>query len=216
MSKRKGEKQRDRSLRQAKHERRESARRAKQEQRRQQQPPTPPAKFTSDYGPHILATCGPQLFCTWGIPEASAAAMRQAGRTVPPNVPGALLLDTGATRTCIALQTAKTLGLQPTRIQEGYGAAGKHSNLVFLARLEIKIVDPKTNQIQGFAWEQEVEGIPELHNFAAPLTWQGQTMTVSGLLGRDILRHARIHYDGPAGRMRFEFDVASIQNQPSR
>jgi hypothetical protein len=106
--------------------------------------------------------------------------------------------------------------LQPTRIQEGYGAAGKHSNLVFLARLEIKIVDPKTNQIQGFAWEQEVEGIPELHNFAAPLTWQGQTMTVSGLLGRDILRHARIHYDGPAGRMRFEFDVASIQNQPSR
>jgi len=142
--------------------------------------------------------------------------MRQAGRPVPLAIAGALLLDTGATRTCIGLQTATELGLQPTRIQEGYGAAGKHSNLVFLARLEIKIVDPETNQEQGFAWEQEVEAIPELHNFAAPLTWQGKTMTLSGLLGRDILRHARIHYDGPAGRIRFEFDIASIQNHPSR
>lgn len=142
--------------------------------------------------------------------------MRQAGRPVPPAIAGALLLDTGATRTCIALQTATELGLQPTRIQEGYGAAGKHSNLVFLARLEIKIIDSETSQEQGFAWEQEVEAIPELHNFAAPLTWQEKTMTLSGLLGRDILRHARIHYDGPAGRIRFEFDIASIQNHPSR
>src|SRR2546430_7071793 len=150
MSKRKADKQRDQSIRQAKHERRESARRARQEQRRQQQTSIPAAKFTSEYGPDILARCGPQFFCTWGIPEASAAAMRQAGRPVPPNVAGALLLDTGATRTCIALQTATELGLHPTRIQEGYGAAGKHSNLVFLARLEIKIIDPVTKQMQGF------------------------------------------------------------------
>jgi hypothetical protein len=216
MSKRKGDKQRDQSIRKARHERRESARRAKQEQRKQQKQLAAPAKFTSEYGPDILANCGPQFFCEWGVAQATADAMQRAGRPIPPHIAGALLLDTGATRTCIALKTAIDLGLQPRRMQAGYGAAGKHSNPVFLARLEIKIVDPVTNKMYGFAWEQEVEGIPELHNFAAPLTWQGKTMPVSGLLGRDILRHARIHYDGPAGRMRFEFDVASIQAQPSR
>ena len=194
MSKRKGDDPRDR----------------KEEQRRSS------SKFTSLYGSRVLEKYGPHLFCRWGVPEAVSAAMQQVGRPVPPDIDGALLLDTGAARTCIGLQTANELGLQPTRIQEGYGAAGKHRNLVFLARLEIKIVDPETSQEQGFAWEQEVEAIPELHNFAAPLPWQGKTMMLSGLLGRDILRHARIHYDGPAGRIRFEFDIASIQNHPSR
>src|SRR6266436_3170880 len=98
MTKRTGHKQRDRK------------------QGQQQQ-----ARFTSEYGSHVLETYGPHLFCTWGVPEAAAAAMRIAGRPVPADVAGALLLDTGAARTCIALQTATELGLQPTRIQQGYG-----------------------------------------------------------------------------------------------
>lgn len=213
----KGNRPRSEGARKAKHERRESARRTRQAERRQQQAPSNlPYKFTSDYGPDVLANCGPQFFCRWGIPAAMAEAMRKSGRNVPPPIGGAILLDTGATRTCIALKTAIDLGLQPTRMQDGFGAGGKHSNPVFLARLDIQIANPKTNAVQEFAWEQEVEGIPELHNFAAPLAWQGQTMPVSGLLGRDILRFAKIFYDGPAGRLRFEFDIASLQQQPSR
>jgi hypothetical protein len=101
-------------------------------------------------------------------------------------------------------------------MHEGLGANGKYSNQVFLARLEIKIADPNTKVVHPFSWEQEVEGIPELHNFAAPLKVNGQTVRVSGLLGRDILKHAKIRYDGPAGKLHFQFDVASIQRQPSR
>jgi predicted aspartyl protease len=142
--------------------------------------------------------------------------MRSGGRPVPGPIAGALLLDTGATRTCIALKAAQELGLQARRMQEGFGANGKYSNQVFLAKLEIRIMDPKTKMVHSFSWEQEVEGIPELHNFAAPLTVNGQVVPVSGLLGRDILKHAKIRYDGPGGKLHFEFDVESIQRQPSR
>jgi hypothetical protein len=175
-----------------------------------------PNKFAVDYGPFILESCGPQIFCEWGVPAATAEAMRKARRPVPPPIPGALLVDTGATRTCIALKTAVDLGLQATRMQDGLGAGGRHTNPVFLARLSIRITELIPAAEQGFAWEQEVEGIRELHTLAAPLTWQGRTVPVSGLLGRDILRHAKIYYDGPVGRLRFEFDVESLQRQPSR
>lgn len=219
MTKRGGNRRTSSEARRAKHDRREAARKARQEERRQEQqlaPSNVPYKFTTDYGPAVLASCGPQFFCQWAIPAATAEAMVKAGRVVPAPIQGSLLLDTGATRTCIALKTATDLGLQPTRMQDGYGAGGKHSNPVFLARLSIKIIHPKTAVVHGFDWEQEVEGIPELHNFAAPLAWQGQTAPVTGLLGRDILQYAKVYYDGPAGRLRFEFDVASLQKQPSR
>ena len=207
------------SSRNARHQQRESARvqrQAEKQLQKQQSPANLPNKFTLEYGEAVLANCGPQFFCSWGIPAATADALRKAGRAVLPPLQGALLLDTGATRTCIALQAATQLGLQATRMQDGIGAGGKYSNPVFLARLEIRIVHPKTGIVHPYAWEQEVEGIPELHNFAAPLVWQNQTMQVSGLLGRDILRHARIYYDGPLGRLRFEFDLASLQGKPSR
>jgi hypothetical protein len=217
MGKRKGRGGSD-DVRRARHERREKARKERQSQRREQQLATPPGvpRFITEFGCDLLANCGPQFFCTWHIPAADAEAMKKAGRTPPGGIAGALLLDTGATRTCIALKTATDLGLQPRRMQDGFGAGGKHSNPVFLARLEIKIIDLETKGRHVFAWEQEVEGIPELHNFAAPLEWEGRTVPVSGLLGRDILKHARIHYDGPAGRLRFEFDVTSLRRQPSR
>src|SRR5712692_2553231 len=112
----KGDRRRSQGIRQAKHERRESARKERQAERKQQLGHPPNVKFTSVFGPDILAGCGPQLFCEWEIPAATADAMRKAGRAVPSPISGAILLDTGATRTCIALKTAIDLGLQPTRM----------------------------------------------------------------------------------------------------
>src|SRR5262245_26504974 len=167
MAKRK-DKNRDQSIRRAKHERREHARRARHEQRKQQQQLSPPkVKFTSDFGAGILQNCGPQLLCTWELPRADVDALQKAGRPVPKPIFGALLLDTGATRTCIALQAAIDLGLQPRRMQDGFGAGGAHKNPLSLARLDIRTTNPKTNTTTGFSWERQVEAIPSLLKSAA-------------------------------------------------
>lgn len=86
----------------------------------------------------------------------------------------------------------------------------------FLATLEIRITDKKTGMESTFGWEQEVQGIPDLERCIPGLQVAGHAVEVVGLLGRDILRHCRIHYDGPTGTIQFEFDVASLRITPSR
>lgn len=178
-------------------------------------PPKPPTKFNYVYGADPLHAHGPLLVGSWGIPKSLADAMAKAGHKVPPRVRGVLLLDTGATSTCISTKAAQQLGLTVTRMQKAFGAGGQHDAPVFFANLEISITDQKTNLGTVFGWEQEVQGVPNLHECVQNLTFAGHPMEVIGLLGRDILRHAKIRYDGPAGSLSFEFDVASLQGSPS-
>ena len=102
------------------------------------------------------------------------------------------------------------------RTQKAFGAGGLHDAPVFFANLEIAISDPQTQLGSVFGWEQEVQAIPNLHECVPNLVLNGQPVEVVGLLGRDILRHAKINYDGPNGKLSFEFDVASLQGEPSR
>lgn len=199
-------------------QKREKHRKKKYAQQKHQQrytPPQPPRKFEIPYGPDFLRAFGPLLFASWSVPRAVRDALGAAARPVPQEVNGVLLLDTGASGTCISMKAATALGLHPTRLQAGYGAGGLHQNPVFLANLEIRITDPKTLMTSAFGWEQEVQGIPDLEKCVPALQLQGHSVEVVGLLGRDILRHSRIHYDGPNGNLRFEFDVSSLGLTPS-
>lgn len=65
-------------------------------------------------------------------------------------------------------------------------------------------------------WEQEVQGIPDLELHALGVQFGGKPIEVVGLLGRDILRHTRLSYDGIDGRIKIVFDLKSLQQQPSR
>jgi len=85
--------------------------------------------------PAVLEACGPLLRAAWWVPAAQEAALRSSGVDPSGPVPGSLLLDTGATRTAIALSVARELGLHPTRTVTGYGAAGKYELQAFFARL---------------------------------------------------------------------------------
>lgn len=90
----------------------------------------------------------------------------------------------------------------------------RHRRNVYLARLEMTIEDE--GSLQTFGWEQEVQGILDLEKHGPGIAMLGEERAIVGLLGRDILRHARFLYDGPAGSLRFTFDVASLQHSPSR
>ena len=169
----------------------------------------PPTSFTHAYGADRLQVIGPVIIANWAIPVVLAEQLQIEGKPLTPPVAGALLVDTGASHTCISLAAAEQLGLKPTRMQEGYGAGGIHRNYVYLARLVIRIDNAEKKTSSTLEWEQEVQAIPDLDKHTR-LSYQGVPTTLIGLLGRDILRHTRIVWDGPRGEVRYAFDMKSL------
>lgn len=93
------------------------------------------------------------------------------------------LIDTGATRSSIDLNLAKSIGLTPIGNVEMIGIGGKVNALRYLAQLHI----------------------PALHctlhgEFAGVDLPEGETQ-IRALLGRDILRHFSFNYDGATGNL---------------
>lgn len=186
---------------------------SKEKQRRSAK--RPPRSIRYELGPEFLQTNGPVLPGLWSQPEALKDFLLAAGSPIAQPEVGALLVDTGATTTCISLDAAHRLGLKPTRIARGYGAGGEHRNPVFLARLNISIQNPKTKAVTTIEWEMEVQGIPELERHSE-LAYGGRPMRVVGLLGRDILQHCRLSYDGIKGIIQITFDLESLSSLASK
>lgn len=133
--------------------------------------PKPPQDFTYNYEPDVLEHVGPMFIAGWSVPEALAAKLLEEGKLVPEPIFGAILLDTGATATCISQRVAEALGLPVTRIARGYGAGGRHENPVYLARLHVRITDP-LGSLTHIQMEKEVRGIPDLDQFARSVVGQ--------------------------------------------
>ena len=71
-------------------------------------------------------------------------ARRLAGQ-FPQPVVGVVLIDTGASNTCISQRVAERLNLKPLRIADGLGAGGTHRNPVYVfVQLQIGFGDAKT------------------------------------------------------------------------
>jgi hypothetical protein len=171
-------------------------------------PPTPPTpavfsdtspRVVANLGEKVLHELGPIVRAQWNVPAALARALAAAGRPVPKPVEGFMLIDTGATTTCIALDAAEELGLHQVAVSVTYGAGGQHQNKVFHAELRLGIRDG--NQDIWVVSEQQTSGIPQLdqHFKAKDVRIGGQPARLIGLLGRDFLRHTRLVYDGQKG-----------------
>lgn len=100
-------------------------------------------------------------------------------RGSPPTL--AALIDTGASETCIDVTLANTLGLPAVDRQLMATPAGQTSILRYLARVEF----PGLNV-------EKIGRFPGVH-----LASGGQPYQL--LIGRDILQHLQMSYDGPAG-----------------
>lgn len=186
--------------------------------RRKKKPPAPsgpsgpPTSFEVPYGsPGALVVGGPIVKAWFTLPLALEQALRARGEAIPPPIHGVMLVDTGATLTAIAQDVAVDLGLPVVDQHEGYGAGGKHRNNVYPARLNIAI-SGNGGQTYTIHYESAVQGIPELGNYfknfpAAP--------RMIGLMGRDLLAHCKVTYDGPKGLVRYEFDHLSIARASS-
>jgi len=172
----------------------------------------PPGSITKYSTPESLAVCGPILKATWSVPPALAQALAEGGESAPNPVVGYMLVDTGASATCIALDAAQELRLSPLRYAKSYGAGGLHELPVFGVLLTITFSDPMGGQ-HGVNGEVEAKGIPELGEYFRRLPMESKgsfPMRMIGLIGRDLLRHATFVYKGSIGQFDFKLDMGSF------
>lgn len=92
----------------------------------------------------------------------------------------------------------------------GFGADGEMQSPIFLADVHIP-VPTATGVTVDLNWSGEMRGVKDLEKAMGNIHYSGKPVEVIGLLGRDVLRFARFHYDGIAGQLRIEFDLTSMQ-----
>lgn len=92
-------------------------------------------------GPLMLVQNGPLLTVSWALPESRVKALALGGKTIPAPVNGAMLIDTGASQTCIDIDIAEELGLDVVGRRSGFGFGGHHTSPVYNAVLVIPAGD---------------------------------------------------------------------------
>jgi len=138
----------------------------------------------------------------WSVPRALEARLVRSGLHVPQPVPGLLLIDTGASHTCIGEDVAQALGLRPTSVGVTYGAGGRHQSPEYLAHLSFG-VPVGHGQYGTISREQTSMAVPDLDLQFARVQQKelpaGVVWRLTGIIGRDILRNMLFAYDGPGG-----------------
>lgn len=163
----------------------------------------PPNSFTYTFGSDFLQASGPVLLASWRLPQALSDQLLKEGKLVPDPVVGLLLVDTGASTTCIDNDVASQLSLTPIRISRTHGVHGEHEVNVYNTLLHIGI--EQRGARQDFYREGETMGAEGISRCHKPINVSGTPYPVIGLLGRDVLRKVRFHYDGPKGVLKMTF-----------
>jgi len=176
---------------------------------------TAPTAFHVPYRtPEALRLLGPVIRAHWMVPDNVAASLKARGREVPGPVHGEMLVDTGASTTCITRAVADELGLQPIGVKKTMGSAGVHENELFTAKLSLGITDQATGvQTWVTMKKSQAIAIPTMGSPPVHVFEEGESKAVRliGLLGRDFLQHTTFTYYGSLGRLEVHLDLASIK-----
>jgi predicted aspartyl protease len=133
-----------------------------------------------------LAFAGPMVVVLVGLHYDEASSRLDRGEN-PPYVRLPLLIDTGAVVTLLDERVFRSMGLAPIRYDALMLADGKpQQKPVYKASISIPTED---------ASGRLVPEVFEVEMFGLDTGQQGH----GGLLGRDLLRNFRLHYDGTNG-----------------
>lgn len=134
-----------------------------------------------------LADLGPIIQCEVGLPAPLAVALTNANIAVPARIPGRLLVDTGASSTCISSAVLEQLGLKPVGKQTMSGATGRKEQGLYLCSVAFPGSRVPTIPIRRVAGV-DLDAQPYI-----------------GLLGRDILATCVFLYNGTTGAWSLSF-----------
>jgi predicted aspartyl protease len=145
--------------------------------------------------PHLSVPTKPNgamLDIVIGVSIPRQQKLHRSGQPIPKPVTGRALVDTGATPTCIDPGIAARLGLKPIGTSQVHTPSTQ--GVAFTCNVyDVSLVIP-TSPGSPFR-------IMTLAAFESSLTPQG----IDVLIGRDVLEHATMFYDGPNGRMTMSF-----------
>ena len=139
--------------------------------------------------PQALHLIGPTLRVVISVTKEHEANLVKVAQPTPEPVPGGALIDTGASFTCVADHVCQKLGLQPTGMVTLGHAGGKEDRLCY----PIQVSFPGSPLPPLYC--------PRACSVNLAEGQQGHIM----LIGRDLLRHFRMVYNGPRGRIELDF-----------
>lgn len=130
-----------------------------------------------------LVERGPRVQVVVAVATPIAEQLLQQGTPLPPPVSGLALIDTGASSTCVDETAAQALRLpvvDVVRVASASHAATSHN----VYPIQVEIVGAPIS-------------IDAPRAIGAPLAAQG----LLALIGRDVLQHCALFYNGPAGQL---------------
>lgn len=133
--------------------------------------------------PDSLVVFGPQLRIAVAVPPVLHQSFAAAGRNVPAPREGQALIDSGCTRTSVHQQIVSELEIPPTGLTTLFSASGPARAVLF----PVQLLFPTLG------------GTDVVLPQAVSCNLEGQGLAV--LIGRDLLRHFVMIYDGPGGRV---------------
>lgn len=156
--------------------------------------PQPGSGGLPQCNPGGMRIMGPVLPIQIEIPTALAMQLQQTGQAIPTPVSGFGLVDTGASVSAVHEVVIQQLGVQPVGIANVGTAGGPQQQATYPARFSFPGTNLPTIEF-GQLLGANLTG-QSLPGIQAPLI---------ALLGRDILEHFVVVYNGPAGMYTMAF-----------
>jgi predicted aspartyl protease len=118
-----------------------------------------------------------------GVPAGIVALLEKEGKPIPPPAIGAALIDTGAAGCVIDSAAAESLGLMPVDMVEILGVSAPERRPTYAVRFSFP-------ELGGVIYEPET-AISSGHLL--------QKQGLIALIGRDLLQHTVLVYNGKLG-----------------
>jgi hypothetical protein len=143
----------------------------------------------------LLAFHGPIITTTLTITQAHQDALVAAGAAIPPPVPCRFLLDTGADGCVVKHEFADRAGLKLINANAPLRGVGVDTTgKAYMGRVGFGV---PSRVVSGAQHQMFVDTQISSGNLQSPL--------FDGLIGRDVLRHFLLTYDGKTGRVTMRY-----------
>jgi Aspartyl protease len=154
-----------------------------------------PIVLQFDYHPGALRYHGPIITTDLTVTDTQRAALEHAGQPVPPRVSCRFLIDTGADGCVVKHEFAERAGLKLISDNAPlHGVGVDTTGRSYMGRI---LFGHRSRVVEG--------GIQQIYVDTQVMSGKLETDLFDGLIGRDVLEHFQLTYDGKTGMVRMKY-----------